>query len=444
MREQLTKDSKLNMDSQTMRALMKWVNAGQAIWISDDLDAIVHDVYLKNGDFAAIINLLSDAAASIPWIEEEFNGEVWEEVQESPLLELWNVKPNTLQGPIEFRKEVFAFFLMLGNSFVSADAPKGGKNAGVPKHLWNMPPHLTEIVSGGWKEPVRGYKLKIGDETIEIECEDVMHMKNFNPDYKNGNWLYGKSKISSALRAVTSSNNGYISKSSMLKNGGVPGLLTSKEEHDPLTEQQKNSLWEKIKKYANPFRKGQIPYMNRPLEFVKLGSTMVDLKVIESILNDKRAMCSVYATSSGLFNDPEGSTYNNKREEKKDLYIYAIIPACDQLMGEVNRWLVPRFYKDQNIKRRLRPDYSGIQVLQQEFKETAEAISKLPIMVPRQIFDLLSWPVPDNMDDELLDTVFVNFGLQKLSDVAGNDNLDLEAQKAIKKLLENDYKRANS
>lgn len=440
MREQLTKESKININSQAMQALMRWVNAGQAIWISDDLDSIVHDVYLKNGDFAAIINLISDTGAGIPWVEEEFNGEDWEEVQESPLMELWNTKPNTLQGPIEFRKEMLAFYLMLGNAMISEDSPNGGQSAGIPVHLWNMPPHLTEIVSGGWREPVRGYKLKIGDESIEIECDKVMHMKNFNPDYRNGNWLYGKSKISSALRAVTSSNNGYISKSSMLKNGGVPGILTSNEEHQPLTQTQKSNLWDKIKKYANPFRKGQIPYINKPLEFIKLGETMVDLKIIESILNDKRAMCSVYSVSAGLFNDPDGSTYNNKREEKKALYIDAVIPLCNQLMGELNRWLVPKFYKDQNVKRRLRPDYSGIAVLQQEFKETAEAISKLPIMVPRQIFNQLDWPVPDTIDDETLDTVFVNFGLQRLSDAAGNDNLSLEANNAIDKLLKDEYK----
>ncbi len=439
MRELLSKDSKLGIDSQTMRALMRFVNMGQAIWITDDLNNIVHDVYLKNGDFAAIINLISETAASIPWVEEELNGEVWEGVNESRLLDLWNVTPNTLQGPIEFRKETFAFYLMLGNGFISSDSPKAGLNAGIPKHLWNMPPHLTEIVSGGWREPVRGYKLKIGDETIEIPCENVLHMKNFNPNYQNGNWLYGKSKISSALRAVTSSNNGYITKSSMLKNGGIPGVLTSKEGHDPLTLPQKTNLWDTIKRYANPFRKGQVPYFNKPLEFVRFGETMVDLAVIESLLADKRAMCSTYSVSAGLFNDPEGSTYNNKREEKKALYNDAIIPLCDQLQGELNRWIIPRFYKDQNVKRRLRPDYSGITVLQQEFKETAEAIKGLPIIVPRDIFERLDIDIPNGASDELLDTIYVNFGLQKLSDL-GDSGLNEEAEKAIANILEGDYK----
>lgn len=389
-------------ERQLLKTLFAWLGNQTVVWQGTNLSTFIKDAYLKNSDFAAIVNYTSENAAKMPIIQEVLEGDDWVIEKESPYLELMR-NPNPTQGAYEYATEVYSWFLITGNSYENAEAPKAGLNKGIPKEIWNMPADVTEIITGGWKNPVQEYKIRFSqNNTQHIDAERVIHMKRFNPDYQVGAWLYGLPKLVSASQALTSSNNAYQTKASQLLNGGIPGIMTGEND---LSKEQKGLFSNILRKFSDTLNIGKIPFMSNKLEYIKVGSEMVDLRLLESILNDKRALCSVYGLSAGLFNDPEGSTYNNKVEEKKAAYTDVILPLVNHRLAEHSRFFLG-LDKDGNSKlysdgkqRRLRADTSGIEVLQKDFNAMASAIQKVSnYLTYGMVWDHLGVTPPETLE----------------------------------------------
>ena len=78
-------------------------------------------------------------------------------------------------------------------------------------------------------------------------------------------------------------------------------------------------------------------------KYVPLSRTSVEMGILDSELQSLRKICANYQVSSGLFNDPSGSTYNNKREERKALYSDAVLPAVTRILKALNEWVTSTY-----------------------------------------------------------------------------------------------------
>lgn len=388
---------------QVLQSVLRYINQKTAIWQADSFNKYVYDAYLKNIDYASIVNFLAEKAALVGKKQEILEGNEWVEDEDKTLLELYQ-NPNPTQGQFEYETEAYSFFVITGNSYEVCEAPKAGLNKGKIKEMWNMPAHLTEVISGGWREPIAGYKIGF-DHQMTIEVDKVIHMKRFNPKYQAGEFLQGLPKLASGAMALTSSNDGFNTKAALFQNGGVPGILSGE---DDLTLKQEGWLANLLRRFSMPDKKGSVPYINTKLEYLKLGQDMVDLKVLESILNDKRSLCSLHQVSSRLFNDPEASTYNNIPADMKRAYLDAILPMVNHRLDEHTRYILPKFYDD-GKQRRLVADTSGIEVLQDDMAKTAETINKLRgFLTYRMVYKMLNITPPDNFDNDLIDEIPTN------------------------------------
>ena len=70
---------------------------------------------------------------------------------------------------------------------------------------------------------------------------------------------------------------------------------------------------------------------NSNLNYVQMGMTPSDLKLIENQVNKKRDIASVYGFDSALFNDPDKSTFNNRKEAELSAFTSVYIPLAEKV-----------------------------------------------------------------------------------------------------------------
>lgn len=357
-------------------AIYKWIGMNMPIWMKYNVEQYISEGYEKNADVYSVVNKIAGTASYVPWrLYKVATDGTKEEITEHPILDTW-AKPNPSQGGFEFREELFTFYFMTGNGYINGVGPRGGEDKGKWQEFYIMPSQYTEVIFGGWKQPIKGYKIN-WDQEIFAPVEEVFHMKTPNLDYRNGQSLYGMSPISAAARAVTSSNAGYEAKVRDYQNGGLKGFLSSASSNpEPLgmSHTQLKNIREKLKEAG---RKREIPATDFPLKYNQVGMSVVDMAILDSMQADLRTICNIYGISSILFNDPSSSTYNNVAEAKKSLYTDVIQPVLKKFQDELNRWWVKKYGEDLLFE----PDYSDIEVLQENMKEKADSLKGVPVTV---------------------------------------------------------------
>jgi len=428
------------MSSAFLNSLFRFVTSNTPIWIDlTDLDSYINKFYLMNGDFASVIDYIAEKGAMVPWkfykVEMVDGKEQKEEIAPKELVDLWKC-PNSITSGYEFRKELFSFFLIFGDSFINGIGPDSGPNKNVPVEMWTMPPRHTTIIGGGPRKPIESFSFNF-DPEIRVPATEVMHTKNFNPRYDNvGSHLRGMSKAKSLIMAVTGSNAAYTSLVSELQSGHPIGFLKPADNGNWLIEQIA-AFQEKIRQSGQAENRGKVPFTSSNIEFVKIGESLVRKETIDSILSNLRAVCRRYSVSSRLFNDPEAATLSNYEQDIKRVYEDAIKPLLKQFQDDFNAWLLPLFSGDENWE--MEPDYSSVQVLQKNLKDTALALSKMEFLTWREKYRIADI-TPDDPEDEILDTRTVPFtmsGLGQVEDVEGEDDED------AMKLLLDEYQSSN-
>ena len=252
--------------------LNKYLGNGTPIFMGDSSEDIIRKGYMYNPDVYSVIQLIVNAASGIPFElyevkdkkayskylnhknshsptaqKEYYRTKALEKVEDSGLLKLLQ-NPNPLQGEMEFTQNVLGYKLLTGNSYINLVAPKAGVNAKVPKQMYVLPAHLTEILSSGNSfEPIGGYQLLGFDKSISFEPQEVIHLKYWNPDWSTtGSHLYGQSPLKAYARVIQVSNDNYTANAKLLQNMGAIGILSGDGSSD-YNEEQLSKLKQKYK-----------------------------------------------------------------------------------------------------------------------------------------------------------------------------------------------------
>lgn len=401
------------------KALYRWLGDDMPVYMADDAEAYIRDGYAFNADVYAIVNYRAKLVQSIPWkLYRKKGKDSYDIIDSDPLLDLIST--------INFL-ELSAYEDLTGNAYLYAPFLEVGPNRGKATELHVLKSHIVNIVSGGWQEPVKGYRYSF-DYSNEgtISKEEVLHFKSFNPNVQHGTDLYGMSPLKAAAHQVALSNSGTLASNMAFKNQGVKGVLFGKDSNDKeWTQAQAQMLEAAWQRKQGASKSGTLAFSPKELGFIPLGLSPVDLNILAGMLHNFRQLCNVFdGFPSVLLNDNENSTYNNLDAAHKAVYTNCVLPRLYRYRDGLNKWLTPRYGKDLYLD----IDTSGIEVLQENKKETAEYLERAWWVKVNDKQKMLGTPEDPAMDFYMVPNNLVP--VRDLSDLQPDTSIDA-AMKAL-------------
>ena len=397
------------------------------VWNPENDDTYIKDGYRKNATIYSLVNIITNAATTIPFqiYEKVKENEVKRykaltsgsidansiykanlirknamvELEETELHKLLE-RPNAAQSYSSWISELIAFGKLTGNRYIYGIAPETGMNQGKYKELYVMPSQIMEIVSGGIMQPVQKYRIEY-QGAYDIPAEDVCHIKDFNPYYDGtGSHLYGQSPLRAGLRSLTTNNEAVQTGVKYLQNQTARGILTSDE--GDLNEVQAQQLKDKFRKnFQGSDNAGDVIITPKKLSWVNFGLNASDVSLIQQYNASIKDLCNIYAVPVQLLNNTESATYNNMKEAKKALYQNCVIPELNKIRDELNRWLVPKFGEKLFIDF----DYSAIPELQEENEKVVDQLSKAWWVTPNEKRSVMNYGVDE--ENVALDNYYI-------------------------------------
>jgi len=397
------------------------------VWNPENDDTYIRDGYRKNATIYSIVNIITNAATTIPFqVYEKVNenevkrykaltsgsvdaNSIYKAnlIRKNAMVELEGTelhklleRPNAAQSYSSWISELIAFGKLTGNRYIYGIAPETGINQGKYKELYVMPSQIMEIVSGGIMQPVQKYRIEY-QGAYDIAAEDICHIKDFNPYYDGtGSHLYGQSPLRAGLRSLTTNNEAVQTGVKYLQNQTARGILTSDE--GDLNEVQAQQLKDKFRKnFQGANNAGDVIITPKKLSWVNFGLNAADVSLIEQYNASIKDLCNIYAVPVQLLNNTESSTYNNMKEAKKALYQNCVIPELNKIRDELNRWLVPKF----GDKLFIDFDYSAIPELQEENEKVVDQLSKAWWVTPNEKRRVMNYGVDE--ENVALDNYYI-------------------------------------
>lgn len=389
------------------RQVYQWLGTNTPVSIDQNSDEYVRLAYSQNALVYSVISQIASSSADVMQYVK-FVDKNGEEVEDEKLRMLF-YRPNQLQGRSEFFQQLFGFKLITGNSYTYAIKLDAGQNKGKIQEMFVMPSQWTEIITGGALQPVKGYRVIIGEQGIEFEPTEVLHDKYPNYDYDFGQDLYGMSPIRAAARVVSKSNEAYIASHKSFENMGAIGIVASDagpNSTSEFTEEQAINIersWSK--RYGGSSKRGKLAFTSARVKFIDMGLSPVDLGIIEDQKWNLQDICRVYHVPSLMFNDNDSSTYNNYDTARRVFYNNAVQPLVNSWLEEFNRFIGDAYGDLQVVL-----DWGKVPELQKDRKVLAETYRILVQEGAMSLAEFREKMGLDAAEDEDLNRYFVNAG----------------------------------
>jgi HK97 family phage portal protein len=256
--------------------------------------------------------------------------------------------PNPKQTEREFREEVNKWFNITGETFIYGFSPDNGLNKGKPIELYCLPSHLVVIEQGGVMQPVKGYKLIIGDQTVLIPADQVLHIKRFNPEWDLvGSQLRGQSPLLAGLKLLRKNNAGIESGAKSNENQGAKGIVSPNINNPELflTKEQREALDQNVEKRINGNdNMGKVVTSGLPLQYTQIGLSPVAMDLIKSLEYDDDKLCGLWGVNPVIFKP--NATDANLEHAQKSLVTDVCLPFLSMYELKMAEWLNPKFKTD--------------------------------------------------------------------------------------------------
>lgn len=426
------------------------------VWNPENDDTYIRDGYRKNATIYSLVNIITNAATTIPFqVYEKVNenevkryksltsgsidaNSIYKAnlIRKNAMVELEGTelhklleRPNAAQSYSSWITELIAFGKLTGNRYIYGIAPETGMNQGKYKELYVMPSQIMEIVSGGIMQPVQKYRIEY-QGAYDIPAEDVCHIKDFNPYYDGtGSHLYGQSPLRAGLRSLTTNNEAVQTGVKYLQNQTARGILTSDE--GDLNEVQAQQLKDKFRKnFQGADNAGDVIITPKKLSWVNFGLNASDVSLIQQYNASIKDLCNIYAVPVQLLNNTESATYNNMKEAKKALYQNCVIPELNKIRDELNRWLVPKFGEKLFIDF----DYSAIPELQEENEKVVDQLAKAWWVTPNEKRRVMNYGVDEEniaLDNYYIPANLLPIETNEMPIPDPIDEMDVEEEKQL-------------
>ncbi len=188
---------------------------GKPVWMARNYNQFANEAYIKNVVAYRSMNMIAQAASSIP-LKLFKNDE--HPIDGHPILQLLS-EPNPYQNKSEFLESVYLYRQISGNAYILT-ASNLGK---LPKEIYSLRPDRVKVIAGENFLP-SGYQYQV-EKKEQIYSVDqisgvsrILHIKNASPI---SDW-YGLSAVEAAAYSIDQHNNAAAWNQALLQNGARP------------------------------------------------------------------------------------------------------------------------------------------------------------------------------------------------------------------------------
>lgn len=357
-------------------------------WSSREYEQFSDQAYIKNVIAHRAINMVAQAAASVPWALYKAKQKHKVKLQDHPLLKLLH-RPNPFYAGAEFFENVYAYKLISGNAFIHA---LGGDDL-PPKELHILRPDRVSIVPDGFGN-VAGYIYKV--KTLEkfYPCNKItgqskiLHIKNFHPLDD----LRGLSSVEAAAFSIDQHNQAAAWNKSLLENAARPSgalVVKSNGSYDAiLSDEQYTRIKDQMEEsFSGSINAGKPIVMEGGLEWQEMSMSPKDMDFIEAKNSAARDIALSFGVPPQLLGIPGDNTYSNMQEARLALWEETVIPMLDHLTDSLNHWLVPMYGEGLNLAYDVN-EISGLSSRREKIWARIENASFLTVNEKRQMIGL--------------------------------------------------------
>jgi HK97 family phage portal protein len=395
------------------------------------------NAYTGNNDVFTVINKITEPASTIPIYQYDDNDEIYE----GKMIARLN-NPNPYQSRSELIEAAITYYYIFGNCYTACETLDNGLNAGFPARLDILPSQFMTINLGTMFDPVAGYSFypmsgnAVSGNAIDYPKEKIYHWKEFNPDYSlAGGHLKGMSRLRPLLKSVVGSGDAYNSLVKAFQNQGAWGILTMLGEDatkpGELTKEQLNSLKNKFRADS---KAGKLTVVNNLTSWQKVGLTMVEMQVLESIGNFRGAIADAFNVPPVLLSGSNDRTYKNYGEAEKAIWRNAIQPSLDAYLEGLTRFLAPQFKEEGT---HLKADYSNVACLQTNKAETVVWMTQAKSFTKNEIREACGYEM---LSDPAMDVIYEGAGTMPLDELGIPPDPNI-VESALKALKITDYRK---
>jgi len=417
---------------------------------NETLETLIVKGYGENPDVNAIVNQQASKTTAVPYyIKKIEDKEAYKKLKRYPNNPTFQQKlainkllkkaydtdtelpmPIEVPNPNQSWNDIFFLYKLYlkvcGNVYLYKQTVSDGVNAGKPLALYILPSHWMQIVLKkgssmlSIENPIDYFIMQQGNQLVRFEADSIIHIKRPNPFYdQSGSQLYGRSELMAAIRNIQSSNAGIDNNSKTMLNSGVYGFIHAGSGGTPLTAEQGQSLKDRLVEMDNDTtRLSNIAGSSANLGFTRISLTTDELKPFDYLSYDRRTLCNCLNYPIDLLNEERSGTgfgVDAVVEARKRLVTDNIKPDLDLLAEHLNPQFIQLFkgYEGTCIEW----DISELPEMQTDMVKLSEWINKVPLThnERREVFNY------EEIDDELMNEVYIPTGLVNINDASLND-----------------------
>lgn len=365
--------------------------------------------YTTIDDMYSVISRLATEAALIPFKAYDKDGE------ELPPTDNLNKIIETLT--FEQKEIMYTYLWALAECFMYKVKLPYGPNAGMQKIKFLHPGRMVVVLSETFPVEIVGYRYydSIRGVQFDILPEDMVYIHLFNPTLDSLEEWRGLSAAKVLTKRLTRIDSNLSISTAMMQNGGIKKVMYSKMPGIEI------GAWDQFKdnyaKFSNNKSNAGAPYLSGypDLGVLDIGSTGSEMELAALAEVDFKKICNALSVSDVLFNSDKGAKYDNTGNFLKAMYNSAIRPMVKRVEDAMNAGVVP----DLKTNGKIKADYSGIAVLQENQKEKADAWAAQPAIVINEMRVAMG---QDELADEMAGRLLVKTGYQLADDL----NIDVQ------------------
>jgi len=301
------------------------------------------------------VRLRAANIAAVPWTVEVRRGDEWMEDDRHPLKMLLDYPNPSYDFSMMVRQ--WLYHLDLGGDAFSTKVRNG---AGKTVEVWPLFPDYMEILPGR-DRMIAAYRYRKQMVSRDIPSDDIIHLKYANP----GDMYYGLSPLHAAARAVDIDEEAEKWQKISLQNMAVPpgGFMMEGE----VTQEQYEMTRKIIKEQSGP-EHAREPWVMANGKWQNMAQTSVEMDFINSRKMTREEICSAYSVPPPLVGIYENATLANIETARQILWREGLIPALDEIQGQLNLQLASEYGTDVRIVY----DLSNVEALAENYKEKVD------------------------------------------------------------------------
>ncbi|MEZ5872403.1 MAG: phage portal protein [Nitratireductor sp.] len=302
-----------------------------AAWSPPSAAALTREGFGRNPVVYRCVRLVSEAAASMPWLMYDDTAEI----TTHPVLELLH-RPSPLRSGCEFLETLFGHMLVSGNAYVQLIAHDGEL-----RELHLLRPDQVRVVTDtdGWPQ---AYEYGEGNRRHRFEIEEqnptILHLALFNPLDE----LCGMPPLTAAHMALDIHNSASRWNKALLDNSARPSgaLVYNAPEASNLTPEQFERLKSELEEgYSGPARAGRPMLLEGGLDWKAMGFSPKDMDFIEAKNGAARDIALAFGVPPMLLGIPGDLTYANYQEANRALWRQTVLPLASRVAASLGNWL---------------------------------------------------------------------------------------------------------